>query len=491
MSISNASKKETLLKNFLVKEDSYFPFLLMIITCLVYYITLLPGVGYSGDSSKFQFLGKILGTPHPPGYPNYLILNYIFVTLFPFGSLAFKANFLSSIFTIASTFPMYKSFRLMNIRPIIAFSVILTFCFGKTVWNQSLVAEVYSLNLLYVSLVTYYFIRWNIYQRDRDFFLACFIYAISFGNHLLMINLFPSIVYLVLATNKKVFLNPIKILLVSLFIILGAVQYGYLYWRTLSPGTLYLETRVYDLKSLIEVVTESGYKPAFFLKVSIIQTIAKIKKFGFFYIRELLILLPLPIIGFLAKKDRVIKIFLILGFSVNLLFSFFFNIDEIWVYLIPSYFFLSFFISFAIEWGVVRFSRLLKPRVLFLILIIPLFFLAFNFQRNNMSRDTQLKDFTEQILETIQSNALIVKPGYDEFECLNYYLLGEGYGAKNNVQLISLDEVNLFRENWKIYPSRSVPIYILEDTQVEDLQNQGYQVKIVYDKLYRIDIVTR
>ena len=56
---------------------------LVIILGGVYFATLLPGVGYSGDTSKFQFLGKILGIPHPTGYPLYLVLNNLFVTLFP------------------------------------------------------------------------------------------------------------------------------------------------------------------------------------------------------------------------------------------------------------------------------------------------------------------------------------------------------------------------------------------------------------------------
>jgi len=33
----------------------------------VYLKTLFPGLGGGGDSAKFQYVGSVLGTPHPPG----------------------------------------------------------------------------------------------------------------------------------------------------------------------------------------------------------------------------------------------------------------------------------------------------------------------------------------------------------------------------------------------------------------------------------------
>ena len=35
----------------------------------MYYMTLTPGLGGLVDAPKFQFIGAILGVPHPPGYP--------------------------------------------------------------------------------------------------------------------------------------------------------------------------------------------------------------------------------------------------------------------------------------------------------------------------------------------------------------------------------------------------------------------------------------
>src|SRR5688500_17569623 len=67
-----------------------------------YVATLLPGVGYSGDTAEFQFAGKVLGTTHPTGYPTYLVLNHLFVRLWPFGTVAYKANLLSAVFCVTA-----------------------------------------------------------------------------------------------------------------------------------------------------------------------------------------------------------------------------------------------------------------------------------------------------------------------------------------------------------------------------------------------------
>ena len=73
-----------------------------------YLSTLLPGIGYSGDTIKFQYLGKVLGIPHAPGYPLYLVLNHLFVSFFPFGSLAYKVNLLSAIYALGACLVLFK-----------------------------------------------------------------------------------------------------------------------------------------------------------------------------------------------------------------------------------------------------------------------------------------------------------------------------------------------------------------------------------------------
>jgi hypothetical protein len=120
---------------------------------IVYLPTLLPGVGYTGDTAALQFVGKILGTAHETGYPTYILLNHLFASLIPFSSLAYKANLLSALASIVACSFLFRILCQLDIRWWVSCLTAITFGLTPTLWSQSVVAEVYSLNILFVSLV--------------------------------------------------------------------------------------------------------------------------------------------------------------------------------------------------------------------------------------------------------------------------------------------------------------------------------------------------
>jgi hypothetical protein len=63
---------------------------------LVYVRTLAPGLIALLDSPMFQFIGRVLGVPHNPGYPLYVMLTYP-VALVPLGSLPHRIKLFSSV----------------------------------------------------------------------------------------------------------------------------------------------------------------------------------------------------------------------------------------------------------------------------------------------------------------------------------------------------------------------------------------------------------
>ena len=79
---------------------------MFLIALCLYWLTLAPGLIGLVDTPKFQFVGGILGVPHPPGYPLYVLLSHGFSHL-PFGSLAYRINLMSAVFgalTVALVF---------------------------------------------------------------------------------------------------------------------------------------------------------------------------------------------------------------------------------------------------------------------------------------------------------------------------------------------------------------------------------------------------
>ena len=69
--------------------------LVLCFSAAVYLLTLTPTVPF-WDSGEFIAVAKILGVPHPPGTPFYVLLARI-ATLVPLGSIAQRVNALSAI----------------------------------------------------------------------------------------------------------------------------------------------------------------------------------------------------------------------------------------------------------------------------------------------------------------------------------------------------------------------------------------------------------
>ncbi|MCX6133922.1 MAG: DUF2723 domain-containing protein [Ignavibacteriales bacterium] len=435
------------------------PTVAVVVVLLVYLKTLLPGVGYSGDTSKFQFVGKVLGTPHEPGSPTYVILNYLFVSLFPFGATAYKANLLSALFSALTLFVVARTLMMLGVRRSISGAVVLIFGFTYTLWSQSIIAEVYALNTLFVALTIHFFIRWHLTGKYSDFLTACGVYAFSFGVHLIVLMLLPGIVYLVWVTRREFFGNPRIILHVACIILLGAAQYGYLFWRYYAADTSYLEIAVPDLKTLRFYVSGGQFQSYFFA--------GGLK--GFFFIGspiilrllwlEYLLLLPVSLIGFLALRSGRLKMFLLLCVSTTLLFTLLYAIADIFVYLLPVYLVVALMLGLALEWMFVKCPRRYSWLVGTVLAALPLTFFMMNYTTVDQSHNVRAKHLVEESIRVVGRNSLIVCPDYDFAEYYWYYVFAEGRERDSIYVLFSHDD-NLPLHDLREYTSNGRPFYL-------------------------------
>lgn len=416
------------------------PVLAVAIVFLVYVKTLLPGVGFSGDTSKFQFVGKVLGTPHEPGAPTYVMLNYFFVTLFPLGTTALKANLLSAVYSALALFVLSRSLILLGVRHSLVAAVVLVFGFTYTLWSQSVIAEVYTLTLLFVALTLHFFLRWHLQGRHLDFLLACALYAMSFGVHLIVITLLPAIAYLVWVTRKEYYWNPRVIAQVAGLIVLGAAQYGYLFLRFYSRETSYLEVAVPDLKTLWFYVSGGQFHSYFF--------VGGIK--GFFFVGspiiarllwlEYVFLLPVSVFGLVVLRDVRLRMFLLLFALGTLFFTVLYAIADIYVYLLPVYLVLALTLGVGLEWMTSRCPARYIWIVRVAVACLPLFFLVTNYVKADQSTEVQAKNIVEESMRIVAKNALIVCPDYDFAEHFWYYIFAEGRNRDSIFVLFSHEE---------------------------------------------------
>ena len=77
------------------------------LTLGVYVKTLAPTVSF-WDCGEFIATSYILGVPHPPGAPLYVLLGRVF-TLFPIGEVAIRVNFMSALTSALAIWCVYLS----------------------------------------------------------------------------------------------------------------------------------------------------------------------------------------------------------------------------------------------------------------------------------------------------------------------------------------------------------------------------------------------
>jgi hypothetical protein len=63
----------------------------------LYLAILLRDVGYGTDTAKFQYLGRVLGTAHQPGYPLFTALLAVTVRMIPVGGDALRVGVVSAV----------------------------------------------------------------------------------------------------------------------------------------------------------------------------------------------------------------------------------------------------------------------------------------------------------------------------------------------------------------------------------------------------------
>ena len=187
----------------------------------LYAITLSRSTAF-WDTSEYIATGHIMGIPHPPGNPLFVVLARAWsILLAPLGlEVATRINLFSAFMSAASHalwflvvhhilryFSPDRTFRLVG-----AAAAVLVSATAFTVWNQSNVNEkVYTVSLLAIALLTWLAVRWqeNLGKGKDDHLLVLmvFILALSVGNHLMAFLAAPAIGLFVLMVHPKTLLN--------------------------------------------------------------------------------------------------------------------------------------------------------------------------------------------------------------------------------------------------------------------------------------------
>ncbi len=188
---------------------------------LLYAATLAPTTQF-WDTSEYIATAHMLGIPHPPGNPLFVVLARTWdILLSPFGlSVAVRINLFSALmgalahgcwFLVAHRVMAYFSEN-RAVRLVGAGAAVLLSATAFTVWNQSNVNEkVYTVSLCTIALLSWLAFRWRDHigegKDDNLLLLMVFILALSVGNHLMAFLAAPALVVYILLVHPRTLIN--------------------------------------------------------------------------------------------------------------------------------------------------------------------------------------------------------------------------------------------------------------------------------------------
>ena len=183
------------------KLENLIAAVIFLITFVVYFSTMAPTVSF-WDTGEFIATSHILGVPHPPGSPLFLLVGKFF-SLIPLSSdIAFRVNIFSPIIsalTISLLFLICNQFidrldpnndnRFFKMWSSLTAS--LTFAFTHSHWFNAVETEVYAFSGFMTALVVYLIMLWSkkINNSNHIIYLMLISYIIGLATGLHLLNL--------------------------------------------------------------------------------------------------------------------------------------------------------------------------------------------------------------------------------------------------------------------------------------------------------------
>jgi hypothetical protein len=431
--------------------------LTVIISGAVYWATRCPTVELI-DSGELALAAKNLGIAHPTGYPLYTLLGRIFAIL-PFGELIFRVNLLSLLFTASATGFLYllisefiSSDQPGFIKEAISSAGALFVGFSPVWWAQGTTNEVYSLNLLLISISIWSLAKFISEKSYRWLVLSLYTLGLSLANHLSAVYLIPGFLYLIIVTLKKArlgrsFVNRMIMFFVfpgSLYAVLpiracfkpflnwGGVNDPYFFYKHIT-GWQY---RVWMFDRPLGQLA-AGLGPAVKLFLG---------QFG--WIGAILIGLGIVIC---ARRQRRLLIFAILTWLVNLVYVLNYKISDIESYYLPMFLMSAIFLTigalYLFELFIKQFgkSKAVAWVLAVVSFILPLYNLTSNFNKADSSGKTAARQGVMDIAGAMEQGGLILVENWDFYSPWLYFHFEKNFRP----DLVFLDK-ELMRRSWYI-----------------------------------------
>jgi hypothetical protein len=176
-----------------------------------YAITLAPTVTF-WDAGEFIAASKVLGIPHPPGTPLFVMIAHVWGLLVPIGEYAVRTNLLSALFSAVGAggffLVVHESLRGAAPRARLVTSAAATVvgAFTFTNWQNSNETEVYAVATFTIAAMAWTAMCWRRRRAEpragRLLLVVVYLAGLSIGNHLLALLAGPAVIAFLVATLR-------------------------------------------------------------------------------------------------------------------------------------------------------------------------------------------------------------------------------------------------------------------------------------------------
>ena len=308
----------------------------------------LPGLR---DAGVLQVKAAVLGIPDYTGYPTWAMLGKLF-TYLPVGDAAYRVNLSSAVYAALAVLFVYLICLRLTRRVSAAASGGLAFGLAPVFWSQAVIAEVYTLNALFIAATLYALLVWRDTRRDRYLLLVCFLMGFSLTDHLTSGLLIPAaFAFVGLVQWRKLVQAGLVLKGVGLFL-LGLLPYVYIPVRAsmdyLPQGFVWGQPLIRahppdTFYGFWVLVSGGNWKDRMFSQ----SPRELLEQLGLYLdyltggpLGQFSLLLVLAAVGglaYLVYRDRPAAAALGLLFAGWLVYSLGYDIEDIYVYFIPTY----------------------------------------------------------------------------------------------------------------------------------------------------------
>jgi hypothetical protein len=444
--------------------------LVALIAFAVYMKTLAPSVTFI-DSGELAAVACTLGIAHPTGYPLFTLLGWVFSKLPLGGEEILRLNIMAAVFCAAGVFVFFQLMHLLlttvskrktdTAMLVASAGASLLLAFSETYWSQATSIEVYSLHVLFLSLILFCFMKANFYSRNEMenenekrqlsetnwWMMFAFTLGLAFTNHMTTILLAPALLYIYFATQGSGKNSWQRILRMGIPFVLGLSVYLYLPIRAAS-GTLLNWGNPITLERFLWHLSGKQFRVWLFSSTEAagrqLRYFINSLPNEFAYVGVIL-----AIVGVISlfQVSRKLAIGFLLLFLSCIFYSINYDIHDIDSYFLLAYVciaVLSGFALFRVYSWVQSVASLPQHIVGALVIVASVSPLGVHYQMNDESSNHLVEDYTKNMFASMKPNSLVISYQWDFWVSASYYY----QVVKGFRQDIAVIDKELLRRSW-------------------------------------------